>query len=180
MKKIIVILLVTTFLCFNAIGQEFNHGVGNGGFWIMKEGMAGGYGEFSFPLHDESNVFVLRDCINIGGFGSTAQKNTGGLLVGNKILIGGSYCNSLFIVRNYGFIGSGFGMFGCMSHKPFNTPFLVSTILGGGMEFQYSKNNAFVIEFGGDMDLVVGRGRKDFSELAGCGPILMLGFRSYR
>lgn len=174
-------LLVGTLLCLETYGQEFKNGTCSGGFWALKEGYGAGYGEWNFPLRNDSDGFLLRDAINIGGFGGNLEENkgVGGCILGNKFMIGGTYNASEFVVRSYGFVSAGFGIFGAEGHKVFNAPFMISSIIGGGFEFQYSSDNSFVVEFGGDMDFLVGSGRKEYSQLSRSCPILMLGFRSY-
>lgn len=182
MRRTIIILMVGTLMCLAGFGQEFKTGVSSGGFWALKEGFGAGYGEWSFPLRNESDGFLLRDCIDIGGFGGTTNENKefGGCILSNKFIIGSALKVETFIVRSYGFASLGFGLFNAESHKLFSTPFLLSSIIGGGFEFQYSRSNSFVIEFGGDMDFIIGNERNAFTRFNNQGPILMLGFRSYR
>lgn len=178
MKRFISILWVGTILCLAGFSQEMKNGIASGGFWCMKEGIASGFGEWNFPIHDGTDDFILRDCINIGGFGGTQEK-FGGAIIGNKILCG-QKCNAgTLVIRTYGLAGVGFGLFGTENHLTFASPYLLSVIFGGGTEIQYSKNLAFVIEFGGSQDFIIGEGRKDFLNLESACPILMLGYRSY-
>lgn len=165
-------------MCLACFGSEMKNGNGTGGFWCVKDGLASGFGEWNFSLHNDKDGFVLRDCIDIGGFGGTRDDYSGAIL-GNKFIIGGRYDAECFVFRSYGFLGAGFGIFRTEGHEFYDNPYLVSTVFGGGTEFQYSKDSAFVIEFGGSMDFFVGERRNEFSKNPKGGPILVLGFRSY-
>lgn len=144
----------------------------------MKEEIASGFGEWSFSLHNDSDGFVLRDCINMGGFGGIKEKFGGGI-VGDKLLIGKRFDSGNLVIRNYAMVGVGFGLFSAPEHSMISSPFLLSAVFGGGMEVQYSKNLAFVIEFGGNQDFIVGDKKEDFLDYQSIRPILILGFRSY-
>lgn len=178
MKRLITTLLVGIIMCLAGFSQEFNNGAASGGYWCMKEGIASGFGEWSFSLHNDEDGFVLRDCINIGCFGETKEK-VWGSVIGDKILIGKRFDAGNLVIRNYAMLGAGFGLFKAPEHSMISSPFLLSTVLGGGMELQYSKNLAFVIEFGGSQDFIVGDKREDFLAYQSISPILILGFRSY-
>lgn len=178
MKRLITTLLVGTFLCLVGFAQEFNNGTASGGFWCMEEGVASGFGEWSFPLHNDSDGLVLRDCINMGGFGGT-KEDFGGAFFGNKLLVGKRFNAGNFVVRNYAIASVGFGLFSAPNHSMVSSPFLLGTIFGVGMELQYSKKLAFVIEFGGNQDFFLGDKKEDFLDYESSNPILMLGFRSY-
>lgn len=144
----------------------------------MKEGIASGFGEWSFSLHNDEDGFVLRDCINIGGFGGTKEE-FGGAIIGDKFLIGKRFDTGSLVIRNYAMAGVGFGAFNTSDYFILSSPFILSTVFGGGMELQYSQKLAFVIEFGGSQDFIVGDKRESFLSYQSISPILILGFRSY-
>jgi len=184
MKRLIITLLVGTFMCLGCFAQdkEFANGFSSGGFWIMKDGMSGGFGEWSIPILNKDNGFYLRNNINIGGFGSTSsssQIHFGGGIIGDRIIYGESIQLTDFAVKTYGFTGAGFGIFGSEGHKPFSNPFILSVLCGGGFELQYSQKSSFVMEFGGNQDIVVGKNRAAFADVNSIDPILILGYRRY-
>lgn len=166
---------------------NFNNRTTSGGFWIWEENCNGGAGEFGVNLLKGENNFMLRNCFFVQGEGGSAKLTAdkivdfGGVEFGDKILFGGcAKCNG-FIVRSYGFAGLGFGIIGWDNHKFGSRPFLLSVKFGGGFEFQYLKNLAFVLEFGGAQRFLFGGGETNaFNNFSKCTPTLTIGFRSLR
>jgi len=188
MKRLSVICILVAALSSFVMAEEskssgdfYNRGA-SGGFWAMQDDISSGYGEWSFAFVDDSNGFVLRDCINMGGFGmndNVHQNYAGGMIMGDKLLIGGRYTLTDVVIRTYGIVGGHFGMFAGTNHEFFNPPFMAGCLVGGGFELQYTLKSAFAVEFGGSYTTVFGKNYKDYQQFSKMGPILMLGYRSY-
>lgn len=193
MKRFRVSLILAALMCSVGFADEyasakdndsvnFNNQFISGGFWSCGNERSGGFGEFAFRLVDENiNHFVLRDCITVGGYGSNLIKNGmdfGELQIGNKVIVGGmTNCNT-FCIRSYGFAGIGFGIWKDEENKFASGAPLLELNFGGGFEFQYSKNNAFVIEFGGRTEAPVGKRKNEFTAYTNSSPLLTIGYRT--
>ncbi len=191
MKRLTFVLLLVAVICSVGFAESFSsadvkYRTTGGGFWSCGKDYTGGFGEFGFNLLPEEKTFVLRDCISVMGEGGYLGNNSdvgfGGCEIGDKLIIGGRYNCEGFIVRTYGFIGVSVGLFSCSGHSFFSLPLMINISFGGGFEFQYSANNAFVIEFGGLNRLFTG----DTSSIGNnvrsypiSSPSLTIGFRSF-
>lgn len=155
-----------------------------GGFWNCSTERSGGYGEFGWAFTDEDvKNFVLRDCFTVGGYGHNVIKSNidfGELQVGNKFILGGVYDCKNFKVRSYGFVGTGIGIIGGTGVKFFKGAPMVEVNGGGGFEFQYSKNSAFVIEYGGRCEMPVGNKRASFTPYTNSSPLFTIGYRTLK
>lgn len=180
MKRLISTLLGLAVICFSGFAFDKGNGISSGGFWAMEGNLGQGYGEWSFPVFSKNDFFV-RDNVTIGGFGGAADNNInyGGCEIGNNVLFGGVYDLETFKVKAYGFFGVDYALFTSENHKLLSPSGLLGTVMGGGFEFQYSENNAFVVEYGGKYRCVIGKNRKEFSGFNSINPVLMLGYRSY-
>lgn len=193
MKRFRIYLLLVAFLCNAGFADEytsaknndstnFNNKFISGGFWSCGNERSGGFGELGFRLVDENlNHFVLRECITLGGYGSNLLKSGldfGELQIGSKIIIGGMTNSNLFCIRSYGFAGIGFGIWGDKENSFASGSPLLELNFGGGFEFQYSQENAFVIEFGGRTEAPVGKIKNQFSPYTNSSPVLTIGYRS--
>ena len=195
MKRLIITLaLVAGFCCAGfaegetneSVSAKVNYRTTSGGFWVWEENCNGGAGEFGINLLKQENNFMLRNCFFVQGEGGSGNLESnrfvdfGGFEIGDKILFGGSaYCNG-FIVRSYGYAGGAFGLLGWENHKFWTKPFLISVKFGGGFEFQYLTNMAFVVEFGGVERFLVGNPEGKISNFAKCTPSLTIGYRSFK
>ena len=195
MKRLIIALILVAGFCSVGFAQEetkgfssadFNYKTTSGGFWIWEENCNGGAGEFGINLLKEEKNFVLRNCFFVQGEGGSGNLTTdrfvdfGGIEIGDKLLIGGrTNCNG-FIVRSYGFAGAAFGLLAWDDHKFFSQPFLLSAKFGGGFEFQYQKNMAFVVEYGAVERFLIGKPSGALSDFAKCTPSLTIGYRSFK
>ncbi len=193
MKRLIIALVLVAGICCVGFAEEenptakYNYRTTSGGFWIWEENCNGGAGEFGVNLLKEEKNLMLRNCVFVQGEGGSAKLTAnkivdfGGIEIGDKLLFGGcANCNG-FIVRSYGFAGAAFGILGWDDHKFGTKPFLVSAKFGGGFEFQYLKNLAFVVEFGGAQRFIFGDGGVGaFNNFSKCTPTLTIGYRSFR
>ena len=195
MKRLIIVLLLVAGICSVGFAQEdtneyssaeYNYRTTSGGFWIWEENCNGGAGEFGINLLKEEKNLVLRNCFFVQGEGGSGKMTSdkivefGGIEFGDKLMFGGrANCNG-FIVRSYGFAGASFGIIGWDDHQFGTKPFLVSAKFGGGFEFQYLKNLAFVVEFGGVERFLIGQPAGALSNFAKCTPSLTIGYRSFR
>ena len=195
MKRLIIAFVLVAGFCSAGFAQEdteeyssanVTYRTTSGGFWIWEENCNGGAGEFGINLLKEEKNLVLRNCFFVQGEGGSGNLTTdrfvdfGGIEFGDKLLIGGrANCNG-FIVRTYGYAGASFGLIGWDDHVFYSQPFLVSAKFGGGFEFQYLTNMAFVIEFGGVERFLVGKPAGALSNFSKCTPSLTIGYRSFR
>ena len=193
MKRTSIILVLVAFLCSIGFAQDFssanmNYRFVSGGFWSCGQDFCGGFGEFGMNCLPEEKVFVMRDSIFIQGEGGTLRKSSashpnpleyGELQVGDKLILGGrTNCNG-FIIRSYGFISGALGLFSCAGHSFGKMPWMINLAFGGGFEFQFHQNSAFVIEFGGVNRILVGGDKSDFEGYSRSSPALTIGFRSF-
>lgn len=187
MKRTILLFLVA-LMCMSGFAEEISSSADvtykttTGGFFFTNKDTSGGFGEFGIKLCDEANGFVLRNCIFFEGFGTDLPHDIsyGAAGIGDKLIIGGRTNGLGFIVRSYGYIGGSFDLYKGGSHEFFDSPYLCSFNMGGGFEFQYTTENAFVVEFGGICRGPVGAGKDSFTDYAVSGPSLTIGFRSFR
>ena len=195
MKRLIILLILVAGLCSVGFAQEdtneyssaeFQYRTTSGGFWIWEENCNGGAGEFGFNLLKEEKNFVFRNCFFVQGEGGSGNLTTdrfvdfGGIEFGDKLIFGGRANGPGFIVRTYGYVGASFGLIGWDDHLFYTQPFLVSAKFGGGFEFQYLRNMAFVIEFGGDERFLIGQPSGALSNFSKCTPSLTIGYRSFK
>lgn len=187
MKRLMIVLaLVAGFCCVgfaeeNGSAKE-SYRITNGGFWSCGQDFSGGFGEFGINLLPVEKNLVLRDCIYVKGTGGTLTStglDTGGLEVGDKLIIGGRSNCTGFIVRTYGYMSGGVKFYKCEGHKFVNAP-MIDVGFGGGFEFQYFDRCAFVIEFGGENRFLTGQYKDSFKDYSRSGPVLSIGYRSFR
>ena len=95
-------------------------------------------------------------------------------------LTGGRTNGNGFVVRSYGFTGASVSLFSCKEHGFFAQPMMLNILFGGGFEFQYSVNTAFVVEFGGLNKLLLGNNKSDLEGYAKSNPVLTIGFRTLK
>ena len=168
----------------NTDPAEFNYRTVSGGFWSCGQDFSGGFGEFGINLLPCEKSWVLRDCIYVQGEGGFLDMNNklsfGGLEIGDKLIFGGRVNGQGFIVRSYGYTGCAFGFFTCEDHSFFATPFMINLNFGGGFEFQFAKNTAFVLEFGGMNRFLAGGNKKAFEYFSKSSPVLTIGYRTFR
>ena len=195
MKRLIITLVLVAGFCCAGFAEEaskefvsanVNYKTTSGGFWIWEENCNGGAGEFGINLLKQENNIMLRNCIFVQGEGGSGNLESnrfvdfGGIEIGDRILFGGrANCNG-FIVRSYGYAGGAFGLLGWENHKFWTKPFLISVKFGGGFEFQYLENLAFVVEFGAGERFLVGSPEGALSNFAKCTPSLTIGYRSFK
>ena len=195
MKRLLITLVLVAGFCCAGFAEEeskesvsanVNYRTTSGGFWIWEENCNGGAGEFGINLLKQENNIMLRNCFFVQGEGGSGNLESnrfvdfGGIEIGDKILFGGSaHCNG-FIVRSYGYAGGALGFLAWEDHKFWSKPFLVSVKFGGGFEFQYLTNLAFVVEFGGVERFLIGSPEGKISNFAKCTPSLTIGYRSIR
>lgn len=162
--------------------SDFDYKKIGGGFWSCAPERSGGFGEFGWCLSDESKKgFVLRDCFTVGGYGHKVIKSSvdfGELQIGNRLTLGGVYDGGNFKVRSYGFFGAGVGIIGGEGIRFFHGAPMFEVNGGGGFEFQFTKNSAFVIEYGGRCEMPVGRKAAQYSAYTNSSPILTIGYRA--
>ena len=160
----------------------------SGGFWSCGQDFCSGFGELGINCLPEEKVFVMRDTIFIQGEGGTLRKSSaahpnpleyGELQVGDKLILGGRTNGNGFIVRSYGFISGSLGLFSCSGHPFGKMPWMINLAFGGGFEFQFCQNSAFVIEFGGVNRILVGGNKSGFEGYSRSSPVLTIGFRSF-
>ena len=72
------------------------------------------------------------------------------------------------------------GFFKCNEHGFISQPFMLDVSFCGGFEFQYSKNTAFVIEFGGINRFFFGNEKATFEGYSKSNPVLTIGFRTLK
>jgi len=199
MKRRCLVLVLVAIICSvgfaeeNLSGEETfangNYRFASGGFWSCGQDFAGGFGEFGFNLLPTEKAFVLRDCIFVQGEGGILRNSNsanpdpleyGALTIGDKVLFGGRTNGNGFVVRSYGFTGASVSLFSCTNHGFFSQPMMLNILFGGGFEFQYSVNTAFVIEFGGLNRLLLGSGKSDLKGYAKSNPVLTIGFRTLK
>lgn len=162
---------------------DFANKVTSGGFWSCGNERSGGFGEVGFRLTNENkNNFVLRDCITFAGYGNnlkgTRTLSFGEFQIGDKLIIGGMTGNNLFRVRTYGFLNVGLGFWKAEGHGFFGGNPLLEIGGGGGFEFQYTRDCAFVVEFGGRNEAPVGKGSSKFKDYTNASPVLTIGYRT--
>ncbi|MCR4899465.1 MAG: hypothetical protein K5907_01435 [Treponema sp.] len=187
MKRLITVLCLVAVICCAGFAEEVNsadvkYRTTSGGFWSCGQDFSGGFGEFGINLLPVEKTFVLRDCIYVMGTGghlTPTGLDTGGIEIGDKLILGGRYNCSGFIVRTYGFMGGGVKFYGCEGHKILNAP-MIDLGFGGGFEFQYATDCAFVVEFGGQNRILTGKYNKLFKDYSRSSPMLTIGFRSFR
>ena len=199
MKRTILSLILVAIICSVGFAEENlsgektfangNYRFVSGGFWTCGQDFCGGFGEFGFNLLAHEKSFLLRDCIFIQGEGGSLRRSNaanpepldyGALTVGDKVLIGGRSDGIGFAVRSYGFTGASMSLFSCKNCSFFSQPMMLNILFGGGFEFQYSTNTAFVIEFGGINRLLLGKNKNDFEGYAKTNPVLTIGFRTLK
>ena len=196
MKRLIIVLALVAGFCSVGFAQEDTQGYSSaeykyrttsGGYWVWEENCNGGAGEFTINLLKEEKHLVLRNCIFVQGEGGSGKMSSdkivefGGVEFGDKLMFGGRANCQGFIVRSYGYAGAAFGILGYDDHKFGSQPFLLSAKFGGGFEFQYLKNLAFVVEFGGAQRFLCGHGKASaLSDFSKCTPTLTIGYRSFR
>lgn len=190
MKRTSVLMILVALMCSVGFAKEtefakdFNSKFTNGGAWTVQGEMGGGFGEYGFRLCPEENNFMLRNTIFFEGLGSSAypQKDSiyGSMAFGDKFMIGGTYENSEFIVRTYGFFGGSIGIFKAAGKSFFDKTYMAETLCGGGFEFQYTSNLAFFIEFGGCYKFPVGTDYKKYQAFSNSAPTLTIGYRGLR
>lgn len=188
MKKLIVAIFMVTFLRLVGFAESsencdrFNSGFSYGGYCTLEEGVCSGFGEWNIPIIRNHNGFILRDSINIGGFGiqDSVSKNTGGFFLGDKIIFGNDYSNELYSIKVYGFLGTDFYFTEDLKEHFWNKPVVFDSRLGAGFEFQYNKASAFVVEIGGKNNYVLGDSARLEYNVKEYSPFLNVGFRSYR
>ena len=195
MKRLIIALILLAGICSVGFAQEdtneyssaeYQYRATSGGFWIWEENCNGGAGEFGINLLKQEKNFVFRNCIFVQGEGGSGNLTTdrfvdfGGIEIGDKLIFGGRANCPGFIVRTYGYAGASFGLLAWDDHKFFSKPFLLSAKFGGGFEFQYLKNLAFVIEFGGVERFLIGQPSGALSNFSKCTPSLTIGYRSFK
>ena len=182
MKRTVIALVLVAIICSVGFAEEtdtskIKYRITNGGFWTSGQDFCGGFGEFGINCLPEEKNFVLRDCIYCQGSGGT---NFGEFQVGDKLILGGRVNGEGFIVRTYGLIGGGLGLLSCPGYKVGQAPLLVHITFGGGFEFQYCTNTAFVVEFGGDSRLLAGKNKQALKDFSRSSPVLTIGYRSMR
>ncbi len=191
MKRLLVTFAMAVLmnLCCLAVEDksgemDFKRGFASGGFWTVQDNLCGGYGELNIPIVESDKGFMLRNAIKFGGFGSYFDTETrdvcGGFSIGDKFLIGERYDVRPFAIRSYGSVGCEFGMFFDDDHMFSNSPCMIAVDFGGGFEFQFTQKSAFVLEYGGKCSFVVGDNKESYSAFSHGGPILSIGYRSYR
>lgn len=199
MKRTGLILVLVAIICSagfaeeNLSGEETfangNYRFASGGFWSCGQDFAGGFGEFGFNLLPTEKAFVLRDCIFVQGEGGILRNSNsanpdpleyGALSIGDKVIFGGRTNGNDFVVRSYGFTGVSVSLFSCREHSLFAQPMMLNILFGGGFEFQYSVNTAFVVEFGGLNRLMLGNNKSDLEGYAKSNPVLTIGFRTLK
>lgn len=185
MKRVTVFLLLVALMCsvgFAENAENVNSRFFSGGFWSCGGNRSGGCGEWGMSLVDETSGFVLRDCISLSGFGNNITESNnlkfGEGIIGDKLMIGGMTDCQLFKVRSYGFMGVGIGLWGDEEHGFNSGAPLLDISFGGGFEFQYSAETAFVIEFGGHTEGPVGSEKENYQDYTNSSPILTIGFRT--
>ena len=186
MKRLICIL----FLVAGFFGADFaqsedlvkdSYRITSGGFWSCTQNLSGGFGEFGINLLPKENYFVLRDCIFVMGQGGVLFDDTldfGALEIGDKLIFGGRYNCSSFVVRSYGYMSWSVKFYSCLEHKLFSAP-IISLGFGGGFELQYIQNTAFVLEFGDSNNFLTGKYREKFKLFSNSSPTLTIGFRTF-
>lgn len=195
MKRLIIALILVAGICSVGFAQEdtnvyssaeYQYRTTSGGFWICEENCNGGAGEFGINLLKQEKNFVFRNSFFVQGEGGSGNLTTdrfvdfGGIEIGDKLIFGGRANCLGFIVRTYGYAGASFGLLAWDDHKFFSKPFLLSAKFGGGFEFQYLKNLAFVIEFGGVERFLIGQPSGALSNFSKCTPSLTIGYRSFK
>ena len=193
MKRLIIVLSLVAGICCAGFADEnasanVDYRTTSGGFWVIENNLTGGFGEFGINLLPKEKNFVLRNCFFVQGEGSSLELGeapgnkieVGGLEIGDKLLIGGRYNCPGFIIRSYGFIGGSFGFFSWDDHSFGSKPFIVSAKFGGGFEFQFSTDCAFVVEFGGVQRFLVGGTDVNLPNFSNHAPCLTIGYRMFR
>ena len=187
MKRLIIALVLVAGICCAGFAEEkeaanVSYRITNGGFWSCGQDFSGGFGEFGINILPQEKILVLRDCIYVAGTGGTLTPSgldTGGLEVGDKLIIGGRSNCAGFIVRSYGYVSGGVKFYKCEGHDFVSSP-MVDIGFGGGFEFQYIAGCAFVVEFGGQNRILTGEYKDTFKDYSRSGPVLSIGFRSFR
>ena len=147
-----------------AFSSSFNKGFSLGGIWEANYLAAGGELEIGFPLVEvKENGFLLRNHIALSGKGGNGK---GGAFLSDKLVIGGFSSNPYFVAKGYGLVSIEAGVFG----KYKDMPFSFSIVSGGGFEFQFSKFQSFMIEFGGIFPIL------GYTKSS---PFIEMGFRTY-
>ena len=192
MKRTIILSLVVALICWGGfagesqeeVSTDFNYRTVSGGFWSCGQDFSGGLGEFGINLLPCEKSFVLRDCIYVQGEGGSLDMNNklsfGALEIGDKLILGGRVYGQGFIVRSYGFTACAIGLFACEGHTFFERPFMINLTFGGGFEFQFSKNTAFVLEFGGINRFLARGDKKTYDYFSKSSPVLTIGYRTFR
>lgn len=187
MKRLMIILgLVAGFCCAGFADEKDSANVTyrttSGGFWSCGQDFSGGFGEFGINLLPQENILVLRDCIYVMGTGgelTSSGLDSGGLEVGDKLIMGGRSNCPGFIIRSYGYISGGAKFYKCAGHKFIDAP-MIDIGFGGGFEFQYLEGCAFVIEFGGQNRWLTGKYKNEFKDYSRSNPVLSFGFRTFK
>ena len=186
MKRLIICLVLVAGICFGGFAEENDSAENtyrftNGGFWSCGQDFSGGFGEFGINLLRNEKILVLRNCIYCMGSGGKLTESgldTGGFEVGDRFIIGGRTDNNGFTFRSYGYFGGGVQFYRCQNHNLFDAP-IIALNFGGGFEFQYCKNCAFVIEFGGVNRFLTGDYKNTFTDFSRSSPALTIGFRTF-
>jgi len=145
MKRNLWFFTVFVLLAALEYGQEANStklGFSLGGGTILESSSSGGFLEIGFPIHQDAHSGIFN-YVTFDGFGSD---NGGGMLVTDKVTIGGGHSAGLW---PYGFIEGGLGLFGTTEKNLLQTPYLWSLDGGGGLEIAISPAQAYFFEFGG-------------------------------
>ncbi|MBO4533145.1 MAG: hypothetical protein J5726_05545 [Treponema sp.] len=182
MKRTAIVLVLVAIFCSVGFAEgsksaDIKYRFTNGGFWTSGQDFCGGFGEFGINCLPEEKNFVFRNHIFCQGDGG---KSFGEFQVGDKLIFGGRVNGEGFITRTYCFTAGGFGLISCPGYKVSETPFLVHITFGAGFEFQYCQETAFVVEFGGDNRLLVGKNKQALKDFSRSSPVLTIGFRSMR
>ena len=194
MKRTVIALVLVAIFCSVGFAEGSNsadvkYRFSSGGFWTSGQDFCGGFGEFGINCLPQEKFFVLRDCIFCQGDGGTLRTSSiahpdplefGEFQVGDKLIIGGRVNGTGFIVRTYGYTSVALGLMSCTGHKFGTIPMLVNIGFGGGFEFQYTTNTAFVVEFGGNNRLLAGKNKDVLQGYSKSNPVLTIGFRTFK
>jgi hypothetical protein len=166
-------VLLAVFLSLNAalFAEEDGKNIGRffvgGGVNFTPASDGGGYGEFSFLIHnniDLRNHFVLR------GAGLKDRTDDYGLLIlSEKISWGGITLGGRF--RVYGFVEGGAGIYSGKGKPLFKMPLAYTFGGGGGTDIFYTSSGSIYFETG-YLGYILG------STYIG-GPVFQIGWRGY-
>lgn len=185
MKRFRVLFIWVALMCSAGFAEDFDFAnrFSTGGFWSCGNERSGGFGEVGISLVNENrHNFVVRDCVTFAGYGYNLFNQTlpsfGEFQIGDKFIIGGMTGSNLFRVRTYGFFSVGLGFWKGGEHNFTSGNPLLDIGGGGGFEFQYTRDCAFVVEFGGRNEAPVGRGRSKYKDYTNASPMLTIGYRT--